>query len=123
MTRHHVAISQQNLREVEARLREKGQEFFKAAKVALEECVDEIVADAKSRSPVDTGKLRDSIRKEKEQNGMAFKIHVDAQNSKGEAYGQYVEFSPRGHPFLYPAIDAHTGEVGGRIRQLLQERH
>lgn len=99
------------------KLREKGQRVLEAAKTALKEGVDLIVADAKSRCPVDTGKLRDSIQDTSYETGGLYILSADATNDKGIAYGQFVEFDPAvNRPFMYPAMEAHRQEVNDRIK-------
>ena len=90
---------------------------MQAAKDALKQGADEVVADAKSRCPVRTGKLRDSIRAEPNREGTSYKIIADADNN-GYQYGQIVEFSPKEGftPFLYPALEANYGRVMSNIR-------
>ena len=99
------------------RLRVMGEHVVQAAKDALKHGADEVVADAKSRCPVRTGKLRDSIRAEPNRESTSYKIVADADNN-GFCYGQIVEFSPKeGYtPFLYPALEANYGRVMGNIR-------
>lgn len=104
-----------------ARLRAKGEDVLLAAKLALKDGVDLIIADAKSRCPVRTGKLRGSVKAEDVANGAAYELTADAKNENGVAYGQFVEFSPKiNKPFLYPAIDANIGTVKQDIRQAIQ---
>ena len=92
------------------KLREKGEHVLAAAKSALKDGVDLVVSDAKSRCPVRTGKLKNSI-----------KASANATNPKGIAYGQFVEFDPRiNRPFLYPAVYAHIREMRANIRQAIQ---
>lgn len=99
------------------RLREMGAHIVTAAKDALKQGANEVVADAKSRCPVKTGKLRDSIRAEANRGGTNYTIVADADRD-GFCYGQIVEFSPKeGYtPFLYPALDANYGRIMGNIR-------
>lgn len=98
-------------------LREMGEHVVTAAKTALQRGADELVADAKSRCPVRTGKLRDSIRAEPNRDGTSYKIIADAEKN-GYQYGQIVEFSPKeGYkPFLYPALEANIGRIMANIR-------
>lgn len=103
------------------RLRAKGEDVLLAAKSALRDGVDLIIADAKSRCPVRTGKLRDSIKAVDVASGAAYELTADAKNENGVAYGQFVEFSPKiNKSFLYPAIDANIGAVKQDIRQAIQ---
>lgn len=103
---------QQTLRE----LREIGEHVVTAAKDALKVGADEVVADAKSRCPVKSGNLRDSIKAEPKNDGAAYEISANADNN-GFCYGQIVEFSPKiNKPFLYPALEANYGRVMSNIR-------
>lgn len=98
-------------------LREMGEHVVTAAKNALKQGADEVVADAKNRCPVRTGKLRDSIRAEPNSNETSFKIIADAKDAHGFEYGQIVEFSPTiNKPFLYPAYEANYGRIMSNIR-------
>ena len=84
-----------------------GQNVLEAAKAALKNGAESIANDAKSRCPVKTGRLRDSIRAVPTRKGAIYHIEANARADDGFLYGQIVEFSPaRGHPFLYPALDA-----------------
>lgn len=99
-------------------LREMGDHVVEAAKVALARGVDEVVADAKSRCPVRTGRLKASIKATPNSSGTSYKISANAQNDDGFYYGQIVEFSPKPGftPFLYPALEANIGRIYGNIR-------
>ena len=112
-------VSTLGLPETIRQLREMGEHVLQAAKDALKQGAAEVVADAKSRCPVRTGKLRDSIRAEPNNAGTVYNISANAQNDNGEYYGQYVEFSPKEGftPFLYPALDANYGRVMSNIRE------
>lgn len=97
-------------------LREMGEHVVQAAKDALKQGAEIVVADAKNRCPVKTGKLRDSIHAEPNRDGSVYKIVADAFHTDREGqkyyYGGRVEFDPDfGNPYLYPALDAHKLEV------------
>ena len=103
------------------KLREKGEHVLAAAKSALKDGVDLVVSDAKSRCPVRTGKLKNSIKAEDVAQGAIYELSANATNPKGIAYGQFVEFDPRiNRPFLYPAVYAHIREMRANIRQAIQ---
>ncbi len=103
------------------KLRAKGEEVLLAAKSALKDGVDLIVADAKSRCPVDTGKLKDSVKAVDLEQGAAYELSANATNAKKIAYGQFVEFSPKiNKPFLYPAVDANINYVKNNIKQAVE---
>lgn len=81
--------------------------------------VEAIANDAKTRAPVDTGRLRDSIHVER-RGPSEYTVLVDA------FYGQLVEFgstSTGARPYLIPAIEANRerviGEVRAEIRRLI----
>ena len=101
------------------RLREQGERVVEAAKEELKTGVDEVVADAKRRVRVDTGKLRDSIKAVSLEDGAAYEIEANAKNDKGIPYGQFEEFSPWGRPFLLPAIEANVEEIRENIKQAI----
>lgn len=62
----------------------------------LDEAADKLVADTKSRTPVDTGNLQKSwVRTEVQHNGNEYKVKItnDAQNPNyGTEYASYVEY-------------------------------
>ena len=103
------------LRETLRQLQEMGDHVVTAAKNALKQGADDVVADAKSLCPVKTGKLKNSIRAEPNREGTSYKIVADADNN-GFCYGVVVEFSPKiNKPFLYPALEANYGRIMGNI--------
>ena len=101
-----------------AALREMGEHVVEAAKAELKKGADEIVADAKSRCPVKTGRLRDSIKAVSNRDGSVYWITANASVESPKSptgrfyYGAVVEFSPKiNRPFLYPALDAHRQKI------------
>lgn len=113
---------------VSAILRNYGEKAVEAAKAETMAQAEIIVADAKSRCPVDTGALRDSIKAKPSKDGLVVTISANARNSKGSAwpnfaYGQIVEFAPPGKggkPFLYPAFDARKDAAQAAIYDAVQ---
>ncbi|MBQ9486521.1 MAG: HK97 gp10 family phage protein [Selenomonadaceae bacterium] len=88
----------------------------------MEEGAGLIVNDAKSRAPVKTGKLRDSIHYTVLEDGGAVEISADVRNSSGVPYAKIVEYSPKiNHPFLKPAIDAQSSRVNQLIKQAIED--
>ena len=103
-------------------LRAIGEDVLFAAELALAEGAERIVNDAKSRCPVRTGKLRNSIRAVDIADGAAYQISADARNDVGIPYGQFVEFSPKiNKPFLYPAIDVNIKFIKNEIKFAIQD--
>lgn len=105
-------------------LREMGEHVVQAAKNALRQGAEVVVADAKNRCPVKTGKLRDSIKAKPNDEGTVYKIAANAfkTDSSGRRYyyGQSVEFDPAiNKPFLYPAMDAHKNEILEKIKDAI----
>ena len=89
---------------------------------ALREGAEMVVNDAKKLVPVKTGKLRDSIKAVSNKKGTKYTITAPAQNDKGIAYGQYVEFWPgRRYPFMYPAMEANRDEIKRKVIQAIKE--
>lgn len=101
-------------------LREIGEHAVQAAKDALRQGADIIVQDAKSRCPVKTGKLRDSITAVSKNSGASYQISADAKNEKGDSYGVFVEFDPKiNKPFMYPAMDANRNAVYENVKDAI----
>lgn len=99
-----------------------GKDATEAAKKALADGAQVVVDDAKSRVPVKTGALRNSIHSKKMDRGTAIKIVADAKDKSGVPYGQYVEFNPLiNEPFMYPAMDAHREEIKQNIKNAIKE--
>lgn len=94
-----------------AALRELGEHVVEAAKSALKDGADKVVADAKARCPVKTGKLRDSIKAVPNKDGSVYAISANAENN-GVYYGVIVEFSPKiNRPFMYPALEENRQQI------------
>lgn len=111
-------------------LRQLGENATSAAKAALTEGADIVVAEAKSRCPVYEGKdkrvvkgaLRDSIHSEKQKGGNEYRIVADAQAKDGMYYGTIVEYSPKiNKPFLWPALDAKREEIKQKMITAVRE--
>lgn len=66
----------------------------------LEICTDNIVEEAKAIAPVDTGALRDSIQKTKEEQ-FKYIIHDDVEYGIHQELGSY---KMRAQPFLRPSL-------------------
>ena len=74
-------------------------------RAALEHKARQVEEAAKSRVPVATGRLRDSIHVEAQEGEV--RVVADAEDD-GRAYASYVEFGTSetsAQPFLRPAID------------------
>lgn len=81
----------------------------------IEDFCRDVVASAKLRVPVDTGKLKWSIRYTKQGKGR-FEISADAP------YAGHVEYGTRrmrAQPYLRPAVNAHRQKLINRIKQEL----
>lgn len=101
---------------------ELGEKAVPAAKEALSSIADDVVNGAKSRCPVRTGRLQESIHKEVLGNGTRVKVVVDAKADDGTMYGALVEFSPKiNKPFLYPALDEVRDDIGGRVADRIRK--
>lgn len=115
--------------EVSSTLHEMGDEIVKAAADEIRRQAEAIAADARTRCPVDTGALRDSIKVTPSKDGLICRISANARNSKGKAwpnfaYGQIVEFAPPdkgGRPFLYPAFDARKDAAQAAIADAVRQ--
>lgn len=108
-------------------LREMGEHVANAAKRALRNGAYRVVADAKNRVPVRTGKLRDSIKATPNSDGSSYKISADAKN-RGYRYGKVIEYANnREKAFLHPALDANRQQIRENIknaaRQAVRQGH
>ena len=106
-------------------LKELGEQAMEAAKAALEVVADEArrrcpVYDGRDRRVV-KGALKKSIHVVKGKGGKECYIVADAQAQDGLFYGTIVEFSPKGRPFLYPALDAKRKAVQDIIIERVRE--
>ena len=99
-------------------------DVIEAAKRALAKGVIRIVADAKSRCPVDTGTLRASIKVESNDDESIFYVSANAykltQNPNSPTgrfyYGAVVEFSPKiNKPFMYPAMEQNRQQIQDNV--------
>ena len=110
-----------------AELREMGEHVVEAAKAELKKGVDAVLADAKAKCPVNTGKLRDSIKAEANKDGSVYWLSANASTESPKSptgrfyYGAAVEFSPRiNKPFMYPALDAHRQEIWDNVANAIE---
>lgn len=113
-------------RQAIAAIREYGEAALEAAKAELKKGAEAVVADAKSRCPVRTGRLRDSIKAESNKDGTVYWITANASVEEPKAasgrfyYGPVVEFSPKiNKPFLYPSMEAHRQEIYNNIDEAI----
>lgn len=114
-------INGREIRQIVDRLRRRGNAAVQAAKQALREGVNGIVDDAKLRVPVDTGRLKNSIHAETENEGASYKIVADAKNEQGNSYAKIVEYDPKiNKPFMYPAIEANKQRISDKIKQAIE---
>lgn len=101
-------------------LRSIGNHIATAAKDAIKRGAEAVATDAKALCPVRTGKLRDSIKAERQADGASYKV-------TSLWYGRIVELSPKiNKPFLMPALeqnrDGIRADIREAIRQALQRR-
>lgn len=96
-------------------LRSLGANVARAAKAALKESVDKVVTAAKRNCPVKTGKLRDSIKAERQEGGASYKVTT-------LFYGRIVEFSPKiNKPFLLPALEENRDGLIGNLHEAIRQ--
>ena len=103
-------------------LQDYGKQVAAAAKKALADEAEIIANDAKSRCPVLTGNLKESIHTVPNKSGTRVSIVVDATDKDGVPYGKVVEYSPKiQKPFVYPALDAHKDEIAGKVADAIKK--
>ena len=82
---------------------------------------DRIVDGAKRLVPVDTGALRDSIRKEMSPGAPSCRVEAFGDRAAGEGYALFVEFGTRhapAQPFLRPAASEEEPRLLRAWREL-----
>ena len=103
-------------------LQDYGKQVADAAKKALADEAEIIANDAKSRCPVKTGNLKESIHTVINKSGTRVYIVADAVDKNGVPYGRIVEFSPKiQKPFVYPAMDEHKDEIAGKVADAVKQ--
>ena len=102
-------------------LREIGRHVEDATKRALRNGAYRVVADAKNRVPVRTGKLHDSIKATPNSNGSSYKISADAKN-RGYRYGGVLEYGNNGKKaFLHPALEENRAQIRENIKDAARQ--
>lgn len=97
-----------------------GENAKKAMQDAMEAEAEKIVQDMKSRVPVRSGRLRESIHWKWNRDKTAISIVADAANGKVK-YARIVEFSPKiNKPFFFPVLDAHIEEYHRKLAETLR---
>jgi len=103
-------------------LQDYGKQVADAAKKALADEAEIIANDAKSRCPVKTGNLKESIHTVPNKSGTRVNIVADATDKNGVPYGKVVEYSPKiQKPFVHPALDAHRDEISGKVADAIKQ--
>lgn len=103
-------------------LAQYGEAAAAAAKEAIAENAEELCREAKSRCPVRTGKLKDSIHVVKLKKGTVCHVVVDAKGNGDIPYARIVEFSPKiDKPFMYPAFDAKRDQMKENVIMKIRE--
>lgn len=80
----------------------------------MEEFCETVTDSARLRAPVDTGKLKRSIRYVREREGQ-YTISADAPHA---AYVEYGTRKMRPQPFMGPAVAAHQQRLINRLKSI-----
>lgn len=102
-----------------SRLPEISAAIAAAAREAVAAGAELVVASAKSRVPVDTGRLRDSIHVDEEAEG----TYVVAGNRE-VFYGNIVEHGGGNmppHPFLLPALEENRATIEADVTAAIRK--
>jgi len=121
------------LKELEDALNELGSEVAGKngglVRTALMGAALPVLKDAKNRVPVDTGKLRDSLKRSRNKNPdpeigakEVVEVGLISRGGRGTRYGGFVEFgtekkAPR--PYLRPALESNARESINIFRKRL----
>ena len=99
-----------------------GERVAAAAKEALADNAEELCQTVKSKCPVRTGRLRDSIHVSRLKDGAVYKVIADAPGDDGTPYARIVEFSPKiDKPFMYPSMDEKRDKFKRNVVSKIKE--
>lgn len=99
-------------------LSQYGERAAEAAREALQENAEALINEARSRVPVRTGRLKESIHAEPYSNGNKIRVVADAEDEHGTPYAAIVEYSPKiNKPFLFPSFYALRTEMINRVKE------
>lgn len=109
-----------------------GEKAAEAARKALRENADTLVAEMRERCPVEKGfyrgrqhklkhpgRLRDSIHVE-DGNKDSILVVADAKDDKGFPYASIIEYAPWGQPFMKPAYEAKKIEMINHSKDVIR---
>jgi len=96
-------------------------EIIAASMDRLERAAEVIAEDARRRVPVDSGKLKSTIRVTRLKGDPRRNVRIYAGNRKkqGAFYAHMIEFGTvkmKAKPFLRPAVNASKAKIQGIIR-------
>jgi HK97 gp10 family phage protein len=86
---------------------------------AVQETATEVAGTAKELAPVDTGRLRSSIRQQLLNFGLSAEVSTDVE------YAAFVEFGTARRaatPFLFPASESEQPRYVARLREALRSK-
>ena len=99
-----------------------GERVADAAKEALADNAEELCQTVKSKCPVRTGRLLNSIHVSRLKDGAVYKVIADAQGDDGTPYARIVEFSPKiDKPFMYPSMDEKRDKFKRNVVSKIKE--
>jgi len=95
-------------------------------KAVMKDQAEKMASSAKSKAPVDSGELRDSIEVyEYERPGISgFRVRAGAKSDRGVPYAHMVEYGSvhgNAQPFLLPAMEEHRQETIDAVNDKLDE--
>ena len=89
----------------------------KSVQETITKVADELVEEMKTLAPVDSGRLRNSIKWEQ--------VKKEVEVTVGVSYGYFVEFGTMDTPaqsFFYPSVDQFRNRIGELLTQELEKR-
>ena len=98
-----------NLPEFQRNLQELGKRLENAARDVVEEAGAAILENAKARAPTKTGKLKESIVLETEEDGLSVTIKATAPYAKAVEFGTLRQPA---QPFMFPALEEERANIG-----------
>lgn len=120
-----MTMSTRNIEAVKASLRQYGENAKARAKVVVKESADRLYAQVESLAPVDTGYMRDHIRKEFTPAGLGYQVGFRESDFPGGFYPLYVIFGTRtmaARDFLFGPAAVERPRFRAALAEALRNR-
>lgn len=120
-----MTMSTRNLEAVKANLRQYGERAKERAKIVVEESADRVYQTAQSLCPVDTGFMKQQMRKEFTPAGFGYQVGFRGEDFPGFFYPIITEFGGRfqmAQPCIFPAAATERPRFRRALVEALRKR-